>query len=206
MLQGTGVRRRLGVFILVMVLLVFIDWGIVLFFHFDAPPLYRLVILACPGNGFSAFCAPLGLFAFLLSAGTVVTALFVNLARKRRRDREGLDSGTTGGHWETNLTFFGSLVLTVAYAESLVFFFVGAGPLGPDIDTVLTKVISPLLILVFLATGLHLLGMVQANSHPSAPTFREPAFGNYLEASVATVYGWRTRPSGMRCCKRRRGS
>ena len=60
MLQGTGVRRRLGVFILVMVLLVFIDWGIVLFFHFDAPPLYRLVILACPGNGFSAFCAPSG--------------------------------------------------------------------------------------------------------------------------------------------------
>ena len=31
--------------------------------------------------------------------------------------------------------------------------------------------------------------MVQANSHPSAPTFQEPAFGNYLEASVATADG-----------------
>ena len=155
----TGLSRWLGVFFLVMALLVLIDWVIILFFRVGGLPLYGLTVLACPGNGFAAYCAPLALFTLFLAAGTLVAALFVNLKRKRRRDREELDSTTTRRRWETDLPFYASLTLTVAYAVYWVFFissrFAGP-PLGPGILEVLAKVFSPLLIAVFVATGRHL--------------------------------------------------
>ena len=70
------VRRRLGVFFLIMALLALVEWFLALsFFHLDLPPIIGLVVLACPGNGFAAYCTPLGLFAFAVSAGAVVTAV-----------------------------------------------------------------------------------------------------------------------------------
>ena len=91
------VRRRLGVFFLIMALLALVEWFLAIravdvayrlflvlsFFHLDLPPIIGLVVLACPGNGFAAYCTPLGLFAFAVSAGAVVTAVLVNFSRKR---------------------------------------------------------------------------------------------------------------------------
>ena len=134
------------------------DWFIALsFFHSDALPLTRLFGLACPGNGFAAYCRPLGLLVFALSAGTVVTALFVNFTRKSRLNADELDRPTTREVLEANLSFYSSFALTVAYAESVVFFFSDSAFLGTYIHTTLAKVISPLLALVFLTTGRHLL-------------------------------------------------
>ena len=128
-LQRTGVSRRLGVFFLVMALLMLIDWGIILLFRPNVPPLQGLTFLACPGNGFASYCAGLALFTLALAAGTLVTAVFVNLTRKRRRDREALDSATARRRWETDLTFYASLTLTVAYAVHwIVYFFHFAPP------------------------------------------------------------------------------
>ena len=168
-LQRTAVSRRLGVFFLVMALLMLIDWGIILFFRPSVPPLQGLTFLACPGNGFASYCAGLALFTLALAAGTLVTAVFVNLTRKRRRDGEALDSATTRRRWETNLTFYASLALTVAYAVHWVvhFFHFAAPPLGPDMLGVLTKVFNPLLIIVFVATGRHLVRSSTSNRHHS---------------------------------------
>ena len=167
MLQRTGVSRRLGVFFLVMAVLVLIDWGIILFFRPNVPPLYGLTFLACPGNGFASYCAGLALFTLFLAAGTLVTAVFVNLTRKRRRDREALDRATTRRRWETDLTFYASLALTVAYAVHWVVYHFAAPPLGPDMLGVLTKVFNPLLIIVFIATGRHLVRSSTGNRHHS---------------------------------------
>ena len=119
-----------------MALLVLIDWVIILFFGADLPPLYGLTLLACPGNGFAAYCAPIALFTLFVAPGTLVAALFVNLTRKRRRDREELDSTTTRRRWQTNLPFYASVTLTVAYPVYGLFFisyFFGGPPFGQDI-------------------------------------------------------------------------
>ena len=137
------------------------------FFHLDLPPIIGLVVLACPGNGFAAYCTPLGLFAFAVSAGAVVTAVLVNFSRKRRLDREGLDGGATRVRLETNLTLYASLALIVVYAESSVFLISGQAFLGTEIHTIAAQVISPLLILVFVFTGRHLL-------RPLRPSQRRP--------------------------------
>ena len=132
------------------------------FFHLDLPPIIGLVVLACPGNGFAAYCTPLGLFAFAVSAGAVVTAVLVNFSRKRRLDREGLDGGATRVRLETNLTLYASLALIVVYAESSVFSWE-----RKSFHTIAAQVISPLLILVFVFTGRHLL-------RPLRPSQRRP--------------------------------
>ena len=87
-----------------------------------------------------------------LAAGTLVTAVLVNLTRKRRRDRETLDITTTRESWETHLTFYAPLTLAVAYPVHWVFYSPSL-PLGPELPGVLTKVFSPPLIIIFVATG-----------------------------------------------------
>ena len=146
-----------------MALLLLVDWGIILFFVPNVPPLYGLTFLACPGNGIPSHCTALAFFTLVLAAGTLVTAVFINLTRKRRRDREGRDTTTTRRRWQTNLTFYASLTLTVAYAAHWVFFFFHFYAVGPDVLNVLTKVFSPLLIVVFVVTGRHLVWSSTSN-------------------------------------------
>ena len=176
-LRRVNVRRGLGKFFLVMALLALVEWFLRLclsalealrldvpyslilvlrLFHRDLPPLIGLVSPACLGNGFSVYCAPLGIFALLLMVGAIVVALMINFTRKRRLDREGPDSDPTRESRETNLTAYGSLALAVVYAEVLVLFISRQAFLGTALHSIAAWVASPLLILVFAATGRYL--------------------------------------------------
>lgn len=125
-------RRRVGMFLLLMLGLAVIDWIIRLAFWgpeiielvlyrqlypFSYPPLPSgLLSVTCPGNGFAFFCGP-WFFSLLIVFGlAVVVSLYVHVKRMVSLfSREG-SIGPLDRHWFfVSFTILASAILLLAY-------------------------------------------------------------------------------------------
>ena len=123
------------------------------------PLLFTFGLLLCPGNGYTAFCEPLGWFFFLLGALAVVTCLLVNLSRGVASTREGLVGGKNRWLRFHNLKFYASAVCAAGYSLIGIH-----ASLDPDYPTavsvvylVLATIAPPLFVVVTMVTGRRLL-------------------------------------------------
>ena len=124
------------------------------------PILFTFGLWLCPGNGYAAFCEPLGWFLFLLGALAVVTCLLVSLSRGVGSPKDGIVGSRNRRLLRfDNLTFYASGIVAAGYSWTAIH-----ASLGPDYPTgvsvvylLLTTITPPLFVVVTVVTGRRLL-------------------------------------------------
>ena len=167
-------KRLLGISLIFVGLLAFIDWGLsFVILGGSRQPIRDLILYGnlytaegqhiltafgswlCGGNGYAWFCAPLGIFIFLIVVLAVVICPVVNFTR---------GAAPTGGKNRRlqvhNLAFYASVVVAVGYCWPWIHFTL----LGPDYGTavsviylVVATVTPPLFVVATIGAGSRLL-------------------------------------------------
>ncbi len=172
-------KRLLGISLILVGGLAFVDWVLsfglsggsnqpildfILYGELDTsgsePILFTFGRWLCPGNGYAAFCEPLGWILFLLGALAVVACLLVNLTRGVAPTGDGFVAGNS--RWLLrfhNLAFYTSAVVAAGYSWTGIH-----ASLGPDYPTVVSVVYlvfatitPPFFVVVTVVTGRRLL-------------------------------------------------
>ena len=109
----------------------------------------------CGGNGYPWFCAPLGIFFFLLVVLAVVICPVVNFTRGAAPPGDGFVGGKNRRLRFHNLAFYASAVAAVGYCWTLIHF-----ALSPDYPTavsvicrVVATITPPLFVVATVAAG-----------------------------------------------------
>ena len=122
------------------------------------PILFTLWLWVCPGNGFAAFCEPLGFFFFVVGVLAVVICLVVNRSRGAAPIGDDFVSGRNRSWRFHNLALYAAAICAVSFSWTLIH-----AILGPDYPTavsaiylLVSTITPPLFVVATIATGLRL--------------------------------------------------
>ncbi len=156
---------RIGTFLFVMAGVAFIDWVLILVFIGGVgfgdrviPLTVGLVLLICPGNGYSAFCSPLMLFLLFAAGLAAVICVAVPFIRLLASSHDQPLHATYRSRILAALSFVASVVVTLGFGWSWFHFMLD--PLYVSILTPINRQVGPFVgpafILVSVATARYL--------------------------------------------------